>query len=67
MSGHDSDSSSEDLKPDITPLEIAEWMEIEYSVDEFFEPKELEEMAYVELKRYKSIRANYECFKAMGK
>ena len=64
----DSDSSSEeDPKPHITPMEFAELMDVEYSVDEYFEPKELEEMSSIELRRYKNLRANYEVMKAMGK
>ena len=67
MLDQDSDSSSEeDPQPQITPLEFAELMDVEYGVDEYFEPKELEEMSSIELRRYKNLRANYEVMKAMG-
>ena len=67
MLDHDSESSSEeDSKPPMTPLEFAELMDVEYGVDEYFEPKELEEMSSIELRRYKNLRANYEVMKAMG-
>ena len=69
MLDQDSDSSSEeDPKPQcISPLEFAELMDVEYGVDEYFEPEELEQMSHIELRRYKNIRANYEIMKAMGK
>ena len=64
----DSDSSSEeDPQPQISPLEFAELMDVEYGVDEYFENEELEQMSPIELRRYKNLRANYEVMKAMGK
>ena len=64
----DSDSSSEEnTTPQISPLEFAELMDVEYGVEEYFEIEELEQMSPVELKRYKNLRANYEVMKAMGK
>ena len=64
----DSDSSTEDdSKPQISPLEFAELMDVEYGVDEYFENEELEQMSPIELRRYKNLRANYEVMKAMGK
>ena len=50
----------------ITPSEIADMMDVEYSIEEFFEPEELEQMSIVELKRYKNRRGNYEVMKRMG-
>ena len=71
MSDQDSDyaSSEEDPmpRPHITPMEFAELMDVDYSVDEYFEPKELEEMSFIELRRYKNLRANFEVMRAMGK
>ena len=68
MLDQDSDSSSEeDPKPQISPLEFAELMDVEYGVDEYFEIEELEQMSPIELRRYKNLRANYEVMKAMGK
>ena len=64
----DSDSSSEEnTTPQISPLEFAELMDVEYGVDEYFEIEELEQMSPIELRRYKNLRANYEVMKAMGK
>ena len=68
MQDQDSDSSSEeDSKPQISPLEFAELMDVEYGVDEYFEIEELEQMSPIELRRYKNLRGNYEVQKAMGK
>ena len=68
MLDQDSDSSSEeDPQPQISPLEFAELMDVEYGVDEYFEPEELEQMSPIELRRYKNLRANYEVMKAMGR
>ena len=68
MLDQDSDTSSdEDPTPQISPLEFAELMDVEYAVDEYFEPEELEQMSPIELRRYKNLRANYEVMKAMGK
>ena len=68
MLNEDSDSSSEeDPKPHISPSEFADLMDVEYGVDEYFEPEELEQMSPIELRRYKNLRANYEVMKAMGK
>ena len=69
MLQQDSDSSSEEdpPQPHISPLEFAELMDVEYGVDEYFEPEELEQMSPIELRRYKNLRANYEVMKAMGK
>ena len=71
MLDQDSDSSlDEDPQPQIpqiSPLEFAELMDVEYGVDEYFEPEELEQMSHIELRRYKNLRANYEVMKAMGK
>ena len=62
-----SSDSEEDPMPQITPLEFAELMDVEYGVDEYFEIEELEQMSPIELRRYKNLRANYEVMKAMGK
>ena len=50
----------------ITSSEIADMMDVEYSIEEFFEPEELEQMSIIELKRYKNRRGNYEVMKRMG-
>ena len=50
----------------IPSSEIADMMDVEYSIEEFFEPEELEQMSIIELKRYKNRRGNYEVMKRMG-
>ena len=69
LDGFDEDSDEEvpTNLPPISPLEFAELMDIEYGVDEYFWPEELEQMSHIELRRYKNLRANYEVLKAMGK
>ena len=51
----------------MSAIDFAEMMDVEYSVDEYFEPEELSKMSPIEKRRYKNLRANYEVMKAMGK
>ena len=51
----------------MSAVDFAEMMDVEYSVDEYFEPHELEKMSPIEKRRYKNLRANYEVMKVMGK
>ena len=50
----------------MSAIDFAEMMDVEYSVDEYFEPEELAKMSPIEKRRYKNLRANYEVMKAMG-
>ena len=50
----------------MSAVDFAEMMDVEYSVDEYFEPEELAKMSPIEKRRYKNLRANYEVMKAMG-
>ena len=54
-------------KQPMSAVDFAEMMDVEYSVDEYFEPEELAKMSPIEKRRYKNLRANYEVMKAMGK
>ena len=53
-------------KQPMSAVDFAEMMDVEYSVDEYFEPEELAKMSPIEKRRYKNLRANYEVMKAMG-
>ena len=53
-------------KQPCSAVDFAEMMDVEYSVDEYFEPEELAKMSPIEKRRYKNLRANYEVMKAMG-
>ena len=50
----------------MSAVDFAEMMDVEYSVDEYFEPEELAKMSPIEKRRYKNLRANYEVMKAMS-
>ena len=53
-------------KQPMSAVDFAEMMDVEYSVDEYFEPEELAKMSPIEKRRYKNLRANYEVMKEMG-
>ena len=53
-------------KQPMSAVDFAEMMDVEYSVDEYFEPEELAKMSPIEKRRYKNLRANYEVMKKMG-
>ena len=53
-------------KQPMSAVDFAEMADVEYSVDEYFEPEELAKMSPIEKRRYKNLRANYEVMKAMG-
>ena len=64
-SGGNGQDPNEEKQP-MSAIDFAEMMDVEYSVDEYFEPEELSKMSPIEKRRYKNLRANYEVMKAMG-
>ena len=46
--------------------DYTEMMDVEYSVEEYFEPEEWLEMGRPEKMRFRSLRNHYEAMKAMG-
>ena len=52
-------------KMDMSACDFAEMMEVEYTVEEYFEPEEWAKMKDIERRRYANLRANYEVMKAM--
>ena len=68
MSDEESDSSSSDegQKLLITPEEFAAAMNRVYTVDEFFDQEEMDQMSPIEHRRYINLRCNYQMMKAMG-
>ena len=51
----------------MSAIDFAEMMDVDYEIDQYFEPEELAKMSPIEKRRYKNLRANYEVMKAMGK
>ena len=67
MSDEENESSSDEGPMLlITPEEFAAALNKVYSVDEYFEEDEMDQMSPIEHRRYISIRCNYEMMKTMG-